>query len=112
VPSDVTRWAQGAPVIGEGSLWTTRSATEVPPVFQDGSWHLKFPWYLRPPGLPSITGHRIDGLGVFHADASQAVDVNGTWVASYLQFSSVGCWEVTGRYRSSTITIQIAVPKT
>ena len=76
----------------------------------NGQWTLKFPWYLRPPGLPTIAGHRIDGLGAFHADASQAVDSSGTWAASFLQFSTSGCWEVTGRHNNSTITIRILIP--
>ena len=30
VPLDVFAWAQGAPVVGHGELWTTRSAIDVP----------------------------------------------------------------------------------
>jgi hypothetical protein len=109
VPTEVAAWAQHAPVIGAGALWTVLSAVEVRPHFQNGSWRLKFPWYLRPTGVPTITGDRIDGGGIFHAEAHQAVDASGTWVASVLLFSTSGCWEVSGRYHASTVTIWIAV---
>ncbi|HXQ60957.1 MAG TPA: hypothetical protein VN796_01415 [Acidimicrobiales bacterium] len=110
VPASVARWARGAPVIGSGSLWTIRSALDVRPDFRNGRWLLKFPWYLRPPGVPEITGRRIDGRGAFHADDSQAVDAHGVWDASSLQFSVGGCWEITGRFHASTLTVRIRVP--
>ena len=52
-PHDVAAWAQGRPVVGEGSLWTIRSAVSVHPVQYGTGWHLKFPWYTRPNGLPA-----------------------------------------------------------
>jgi hypothetical protein len=103
VPSDVARWAGGAPVVGDDALWTIRSAINVPAVRQPHGWYfLKFPWYARPFGLPSISGRRLDGAGSFRADANQAVDARGVWVVSSLEFSHPGCWEVTSRYRSTS----------
>jgi hypothetical protein len=98
VPKDVAHWADGRPVVGVGHLWTVRSALDVPPDRQQNSWVLKFPWYTRPFGLPRIDGHRLDGEGTFHSSAGRADDSSGTWVASLLEFSDAGCWEVDARY--------------
>jgi hypothetical protein len=110
VPTDVTRWATGRRVIGAGSLWTVSSAISVAPTFQQGFWTLKFPWYTRPAGLPTIAASRIGGGGTFKADASLATDSTGTWSASLLRFSGGGCWQVTGTYHDSTLTFGINVP--
>ena len=110
VPTDVARWAQNAPVIGGGSLWTVKSALNVHPVFQGGTWSLKFPWYLRPPGIPIITGDQPGVRGGFRSDATQATDLTGTWVASVLHFSTPGCWRVTSRYMASVLTVEITAP--
>ena len=76
-PHDVVEWAQGKPVIGEGSLWTIRSAVRVPGVKYGNSWHLKFPWYTRPNGLLRVEGRRLDGPGTFHYDVNRAFDARG-----------------------------------
>jgi hypothetical protein len=109
VPRDVADWAGGAPVVGHGALWTIRSAIAVAPDHQAAGWLLKFPWDTRPFGLPTISGRRLDGPGAFHADAHPATDSRGTWVVSSLIFSGPGCWEVTGRYRASTMRFRIHV---
>jgi hypothetical protein len=110
-PPDVTRWADGAPVIGSGALWTIASARSVPAVREVGAWRIKFPWLTRPAGndVPTISGRRLDGAGTFKAEANRAFDANGSWVASNLTFSSPGCWEVTARYRGSTLTVRLRV---
>ena len=109
VPHDVAAWAHGAAVVGNGALWTIRSAINVSPDHQQSVWRLKFPWYTRPFGLPTITGRRLDGVGIFHADANPATDSRGTWVVSSLEFSQAGCWQVTSRYRTSTIRFRVRV---
>ena len=110
VPRDVARWAHGAAVVGHGALWTIRSAIDVSASRQPKGWFLKFPWYTRPFGLPSITGRRLDGPGTFHASVNRADDARGAWVVSSLEFSHRGCWEVTSRYRKSTIRFHLEVP--
>jgi hypothetical protein len=107
VPPDVAAWAHGDPVVGQGAVWTIRSAIEVAPRPQSGQWYLKFPWFLRPPGIPTITGRRLDGEGTFSANANLAYDSSGTWTVSGLTFSAPGCWEVTARYRGSALTVTI-----
>jgi hypothetical protein len=109
VPHDVAAWAQGAAVVGNGALWTVRSAIDVPGSHQSNIWRVKFPWYTRPFGLPTITGRRLDGTGTFHAHANPATDARGTWVVSSFEFSRPGCWQVTSRYGSSTIRFNMHI---
>ncbi|MDQ1462187.1 MAG: hypothetical protein QOI08_3671 [Actinomycetota bacterium] len=109
VPDDVRAWAQGAAVVGNGALWTIRSAIDVPGSHQSNIWRVKFPWYTRPFGLPTITGRRLDGTGTFRADANPATDSRGTWVVSSFEFSRPGCWQVTSRYGSSTIRFRMHI---
>ncbi len=109
VPHDVTAWAKGASVVGNSALWTKRANIDVPGSHQSNLWRVKFSWYTRPFGLPTITGRRLDGPGTFHADANPATDSRGTWVVSSFVFSHPGCWQVTGRYRSSTIRFDMHI---
>jgi len=109
VPRDVAAWAQGRAVVGQGSLWTTRAAVGVPPRPDGTGWLLKFPWLTRPNGLPRIDGRRLNGPGVFHYDVNRAYDARGAFNTSTLRFSSAGCWQVTGRYGSSTVRFQLRV---
>jgi hypothetical protein len=108
-PHDVAVWAQGRPVIGEGSLWTIRSAISVHGVQYDSGWHLKFPWYTRPNGLPRIYGRRLYGPGTFHYDVNRAWDGRGAFNTSTLDFSAPGCWQVTGRYGTSSLRFSLGV---
>jgi hypothetical protein len=109
VPRDVAAWANDRAVIGAGALWTERSALAVPPHYQQGAWYLKFPWYTRPFGLPTVTARRVDGPGMFWFSANRATDATETWVASNLVFSTTGCWEVTSSYRNSSLRFRIRV---
>jgi hypothetical protein len=102
-------WAYGKRVIGGGSLWTIRSAVSVPAVHYGTGWHLKFPWYTRPNGLPRVDGHRLDGPGKFHYDVNRALDGRGAFNTSTLDFSVPGCWQVTGQYRTSRLRFNLSV---
>ena len=76
VPPDVAAWAHGDPVVGQGAVWTIRSAIDVAPHPQSGQWYLKFPWFLRPPGIPTITGRRLDGGGAASATVGVGLGAN------------------------------------
>lgn len=108
-PSDVASWAHGEQVIGEGSLWTVRSATSVHGVQYGTGWHLKFPWYTRPNGVLHIEARRIDGPGAFHYDVNRAYDERGAWDTSTLDFSVPGCWQVTGQFGASALRFRVSV---
>ena len=108
-PQDVVAWAEGRPVIGEGSLWTIRSAINVHGVQYGTGWHVKFPWYTRPNGLLQIDGRRLDGPGSFTYDVNRAYDARGAFNTSTLNFSVPGCWQVTGRFGTSTLRFNLSV---
>jgi hypothetical protein len=108
-PHDVALWAHGEQVIGEGSLWTVRSATSVHGVQYGTGWHLKFPWYTRPNGVPRIEARRINGPGTFNYDVNRAYDARGAWNTSTLDFSVPGCWQVTGQLGASTLRFRLSV---
>jgi hypothetical protein len=101
--------AHGRPVVGSGALWTIASALRLHGSHQTRGWVIKMPWITRPFGIPVITAHRLDGAGTFRARADEAIDQNGKWVASNLIFSNAGCWEVTSRFRGSTIRFQVRI---
>lgn len=114
VPRDVKVWAGGGAVVGGGELWTQRRNIDVRgwtwTKDSDGSYSLKFPWYLIPAkgDVPAITGRRLDGPGTFDAKANAAYGP-GVWAVSGLHFSSAGCWEVTGSYGDSAVTFRMRV---
>ena len=106
VPRDVAR---GQPVVGSGALWTIASALRLHGDHQLRGWVIKMPWFTRPFGIPLVTARRLDGFGTFHATADEAIDQNGTWVASTLVFSTAGCWEVTSRFHASTLRFEMRI---
>jgi hypothetical protein len=112
VPAEVRAWAHNGPVLGGGRIWTQASALNVPAEFGSGIWALKFPWYLYPAtgGVPTLSGRRLDGPGHFRGTASAALGGPAPrWVASGLDFSTLGCWQVTARYRGSSLTLRLVV---
>jgi hypothetical protein len=114
VPPEVRAWADQRAVIGSGSVWVLRQALDWKPVkMPDGTYATKFPWYILPPGgVPTISGRRLDGVGVFRSDANVSHAGGTTFVASSLMFSNAGCWRVMGRDHASTVTFRIQVPGT
>jgi hypothetical protein len=76
----------------------------------DGTYSVKFPWYVLPPGgVPAIAAHRLDGQGSFRATANVATEGSTVFATSSLIFSNLGCWEVTGRYHGSVLTFRMQV---
>jgi hypothetical protein len=106
VPAGV---GHGEPVVGAGALWTIAAAVRLHGDHQARGWVVKMPWITRPFGIPAITARRLDGTGTFRATADEAIDQTGKWVASNLIFSTAGCWEVTSRYRGSTIRFEVRI---
>jgi hypothetical protein len=95
-------------------VWALRRALDWEPVkMPDGTYAAKFPWYIFPAGgVPMISGRRLDGGGVFRSDANVSHADGTTFVASSLIFSNAGCWRITGRYHTSTVTFRIQVRQT
>ncbi len=110
----VKAWAHGEAVIGHGGIWTTTSVASRPALRgEDGSYSLrKFAWYLVPAfgETPVITGRRVDGVGAFRARVNNAYSDGSWWAVSTLYLSTPGCWEITGRYRKSQLSIRVWIP--
>ena len=94
---------------GGGALWTLRSAFDFPADVRDGTWSMKIPWFTKPFGLPTITARRLDGVGTFRSEPNAAFDASGKWVSGGLQFSAPGCWEITSRYRESSLRVRLRI---
>jgi hypothetical protein len=109
VPADVAAWSHGEPVVGHGALWTVTKLLSNAPTLDHGAWRTKIAWFTRPFGIPDLRGRRLDGAGTFHADANRAVNASGVWVASSLEFSAAGCWEVSVGYRNVGLVFRILV---
>jgi hypothetical protein len=90
-------------------LWTVRSLLSRAPTLDQGTWRTKIAWFTRPFGIPRFGGRRLDGAGTFHGEGNAATDQHGTWVASSLEFSAAGCWEVTVSYENTKIVVRILV---
>jgi hypothetical protein len=114
VPTAVKEWSGGGPVIGSGAIWTGRIPNRVldqNPHTEEGPPRLKLGWYLHPArgDVPTITGRRINGSGTLTASAGPAISDGRTWVASTLDFSEPGCWEITAKYQDSTLEFRLRV---
>jgi hypothetical protein len=113
VPPQVKTWAMGVPVIGAGAIWTIWSAVgERGATLPDGTYLIKVPWYLLPAGhTPTITSRRLDGPGIFHFDTNVASEGGTVFATSTLNFSTPGCWQVTGRYLKSAVTFRVHIAR-
>ena len=80
------------------------------PSYSQGAWRMKCPWFTVPVGLPKVGARRLDGPGVIRYDVNAATDETGThFVTSTLVFSTGGCWEITGRFRESSLRFRVKV---
>lgn len=114
VPRDVARQAGGSAVAGNGSLWVISDAALVSPrewrrYRRGDEWHLKYPWIRLEPGTLEISGKSLDGPGEFRAETAEDGYPTTGVLPSDLFFSNTGCWEVTGRLGSSSVTVYIEV---
>ena len=104
---------------GNGCLWTTlwRDGTVAftpggpGAVLKDGSLAVKFPWWQAVDGNLKVEGRRLDAS----APPLKAVIPDGYggrgFQPTMLIFSTVGCWEVTGRVGESQLTFVTLVTK-
>jgi hypothetical protein len=105
----VAAWSRNKAVVGQGALWTLRSALDVPVELQRGSWYLKIPLYTKPFGLPTVSARRLNGAGSFRFIANPAFDASGKWISTQLLFSTAGCWDITGTYLASSMHFRLRV---
>ena len=90
---------------GNGELWTT-----LPPNGRVGpSFTAKFPWWRGPLVVGKLT---IEGHGAappLHPNIPDGYGDTGLQ-ASEIRFPTAGCWEITGRAGSATLTFVVQVP--
>ena len=107
-PHDVVVWASGKIVVGDGALWTVRSALDVPATYQLGRWSLKFPWYTRPfgsrPLLPAAPMVRERSISTQVARRTQ-------WNVGRVEprVLDIWSWEVIARFETSTLRFRLRV---
>jgi hypothetical protein len=94
---------------GNGQLWTVLwpdgivVASGPDQVFPDGSVEMKFPWWRGVAGRLTIEGHRLDRMASPLRAEMSDYGLTG-FQASGLIFPTAGCWEVTGRVKSASLT--------
>jgi hypothetical protein len=98
-----TKWTYGNALLSVGGLWPNGTIVFKPdgPGFQtkDRTLAMKFGWMRTVPGKLNVTGHRIDAdAPPLRFETNQTNDAHSTgFLASYLLFSTPGCWEVTAQ---------------
>jgi LysM repeat protein len=94
-------------LLGNGELWTHLRPSGKVYVFPedqrtDGSFETNWTWYLGTDGQLTIEGHRLDTqselLGFELAEAFNNLQ------SSTLIFPTTGCWEITGRVGTASLT--------
>jgi hypothetical protein len=97
---------------GNGALWTvlwSEGTVVFKPggsgfVLRDGSLQMKFPWWRTVRGQLRIEGRRLDAPAPpLRAQIPSGYGDRG-FQATYLIFSTPGCWEVTGRAGEASLT--------
>lgn len=94
---------------GNGELWTALwpdGVVRIPPehVQADGTLGMKWPWWRGVSGPLTITGRRLDAPAApLRAHIPDGYGETG-FQATGLEFTSPGCWEVTGHVGDATLT--------
>lgn len=102
---------------GNGKLWVgglgSKGVIVAPPDFieRDGSVGWKLGWWREVSGLLTIIGRRLDGpASPLRADVPSGYGMTG-FQASGVYFPTEGCWEVSGRVSTTTLTFVTFVIK-
>jgi hypothetical protein len=96
---------------GNGELWTTlwpKGVAVFSPggsgvIHSDGSLEMKFPWMRATSAPLVITGRRLDAAAP-PLKATLAEHYDSQFQPSSLIFSTTGCWEVSARAGTATLT--------
>jgi hypothetical protein len=101
---------------GNGSLWVgalwPHGVVVIPPdqINPDGSMGMKFGWWRATTGFLTITGRRLDAPAPPLAAQASGYALTG-FNASGVTFPTEGCWQVTGKVGSVTLTFVTFVIK-
>ena len=109
-------YGNGRLAVGPFGLWANSTVVFKPGgsgfVTQDGSLGMKFGWRRGVRGRLTIAGRRLDAPALpLRAQISEGYGDFG-FQATYLIFSTPGCWEVTGRVGDVSLTLVTNVVKT
>ena len=102
---------------GNGQLWVgglgANGVIVATPEFveEDGSVGWKFGWWREVSGLLTITGRRLDGPAPPLRAYVAAGYTMTRFQASGVHFPTEGCWEVTGKVGTTTLTLVTLVMK-
>lgn len=103
---------------GNGTLWTALWPEGTVPfgangpgsIGADGSLNMKFPWWRKSEQELKITGRRLDAPAPpLRANIGASTDVH--MVPADIIFPTEGCWEVTGKAGTDTLTFVAHVVK-
>jgi hypothetical protein len=94
---------------GNGFIWTNlwpdgivrAKPSDIQP---DGSIAMKFPWYRGVIGDLRVSGRRLDGVAPPLTASVPSGYGNTGFQSSGLIFPTAGCWQVTGRVGTHTLT--------
>ncbi len=102
---------------GNGRLWVgglgPRGVIAARPAFieRDGSVGMKFGWWRRVTGDLTITGRRLDAPAPpARSHVPSGYGASG-FQSSGVSFPTAGCWEVTGKVGTTTLTFVTRVVK-
>ena len=95
----------------DGTIWTgfwpdgkvIFSRSDPGAISHAGVMSTKWGWWRAIPGELRIEGRRLDGAGILEARIPDGYGETGFQVSALI-FSSAGCWEVTGRVGSESLT--------
>jgi len=74
-------------------------------VLPDGSLGMKWAWIPTGPGELTVTGWRLDGAAPpAWADIGEGFIDGERFFPTYMMFPTAGCWEVTGRVGTASLT--------
>jgi len=78
----------------------------------NGPYGTKAGWFIMTPGVLTITGRRLDAKApALKADISARSATHG-FVMTGIEFSTLGCWEVTGHVAGNSLTFVTLVTQT
>jgi hypothetical protein len=100
--------------VGNGGLWAQLPSDGILLAVKDQAtalYRTKFGWFRANPGQVSVTGRPLAGPSAsFQADVGTVPEYGPTgFTPSILQFSRLGCWELTGALGRGRLTLVIFV---
>lgn len=111
VPKTVVDWAEGRPVIGEGSIWMVRPQDSWFTREADGSQRVKIGWFRLEPGKLFVTmAHESTAEAQASIEINEAAYGDTGFVSSAISFDTPGCWSIRVRYGDSGFVTALPVP--